>query len=181
MKQFARFAAGLALACFSQLAMAGLLGTTVSQCANSAYTGVVSVDVSACDPGTAQPVPSSATVDGGVEFNLADNRFFDFGDNTLRISYVQPVFSASPDLLIFTLEQTVTGVSLLGANPLAVSWTFMDNRLGILIAQPLIDGTVLLQIDAAGAAVPEPGTIGLAMLAMLGLAASVARRRQNWK
>lgn len=171
MRLLTRFTAGLALACASQFATAGLLGSTVSHCANTAYSGLVSADPSACAPATVQPFPASATVTDAVEFSIAGNRFFDVSDDGLSIQYVQPVGSPSPDLIIFVLEENISGVSLIGANPLGVSWTFDGNRLGVLIGSPLRNGSVLLRLDTAvePEPVPEPGSISLALCALLAL------------
>jgi hypothetical protein len=174
-----RLTAGLALALCSQFALAGLLGTTVTQCADTAYSGVVTADVTACNPGTVQPGPASALVGAGVEFNIAGNRFFDFGDDTLTISYVQPVSSASPDLIIFTMEQAVTGITLVSANPLGLSWTFSGNQVGVLIGSPLANGNVILRFGSQAVPVPEPGSLTLAALAFLAMMAMASARRRS--
>lgn len=107
-KHLVRLAASTALACTCNAASAGLLGTTVSQCADSAFTGPVSADVSLCAPGTVQPIPASALVGAVVEFGIGGQRLFDFGDATLDVTYIQPVASPSPDLVIFTFERSIS-------------------------------------------------------------------------
>lgn len=108
----------------STCANAGLLGTTVTHCANTVYFGAVTTDVAQCDLASAQPTPATAIIGSGIEFKIRGNRLFDFSDTALAIQYVQPVASPSPDLIIFTLENTVTGVTLAGSNPIDVTWAF---------------------------------------------------------
>ncbi|MBI5257609.1 MAG: PEP-CTERM sorting domain-containing protein [Burkholderiales bacterium] len=152
-----------------------MLGTTVSHCDNTVYSGSVTADPSACDGSTSQASPGSAVVGAGVEFSIGGNRLLDFGDDTLTITYIQPVGSASPDLFIFDLDPSITSVSLLGTNALNVSWVFSGDHLGILVGSPLLDGTVVLSINV-GTAVPEPASLALVGAALLGIGA--ARRRR---
>lgn len=180
-KHPAYLAAGLVLASVSHVASAGLLGTSVYHCADSAYAGLVTADPGACDPATVQPIPPLAVVGDGVEFSVPENRFLDFADDTLTIRYVQPVGSPSPDLFMFTLQRPVTSVSLAGANPLAVSWTFSGNRLGILIDAPLVDASVTLSVATPAVAVAEPGSLALAAMALLALAVWPRRRCRRWR
>lgn len=82
-------------------ANASLIGTTVSLCADSAYTGTVTSDITACNLATVHPTPASAIVtDPGVEFSLTNSgsRLFDFSDNILSVTY-NNVGSFSPDLI----------------------------------------------------------------------------------
>lgn len=168
-------AAASSLAFAAVSAHAGLVGNTVTQCANSVYAGVVTADPAACDLSTAQATPGAAVVGAGVEFSIGLNRLLDFSDNTLTITYIQPVGSPSPDLFVFDLDIDVLGVSLASLNPLGVSFTFSGSSLGVLIGSPLENGTVVLNIATAGA-VPEPTTLALVGAALLGIGA--ARRRR---
>ena len=166
----------LILACSASAALAGILGTTVSQCTNSAYYAAVTTDISQCSTVNLQANPLSAVVGDGAEFNAGGNRFFDFDDNTLTIHYLVGVSSFSPDLIIFTMADPITALTLIGANPLNVTWTFSDNRIGMLINSPLTPGSVTFRIDDT-ADVPEPGSIALTGIALLAL----ARVRRNRK
>lgn len=157
-------------------AHAGLVGTTISQCANSVYAGSVTADPTACNLSTSQPGPGSAVVGAGVEFSLSGNRFLDFSDNTLTITYVQPVGSASPDLFVFDLDMNITSLSLASLNPLGVTFTYLDDHLGVLISSPLENGVVVLNIGTDGT-VPEPGSLALVAFALLAVGTSRYRRR----
>lgn len=172
-RSFAQAALGAVFALSASFAHAGLLGTTISQCANTAYTGAVTVDTAQCDVMTIQPNPSTAVVGSGTEFNIAGTRFFDFDDATLTITYVQPVGSDSPDLIIFSFADLVGDISLVGANTLDVSWMVSGNLAGILVSAPLVDGTVTLRLNANE--VPEPSSVMLVGLALFALA-SVRRK-----
>jgi hypothetical protein len=175
---FRTLIATAALALASVSAHAGLLGSTISQCANSVYSGTVTADSAACDSATAQANPGSAVVGAGVEFAIGANRLLDFGDDTLTITYIQPVGSPSPDLFVFDLDLDITGLSLASQNMLDVTFTYLGDRLGVLVGSPLVDGTVVLNIRT-GNAVPEPGSLALTLIAaaMLGIGATRRGRR----
>ena len=166
---FAAATLGLAVAS----AHAGLVGATISQCANSAYSGTVTADPTACNAGTAQASPNSAVVGVGVEFAIGTNRLLDFSDSTLTITYTQPVGSASPDLFVFDLNVDIVGLALSSPNPLGVTFTFLGDHLGVLIGRPLENGAVVLNIDTSKA-VPEPGALALVAAALLSI--GIARR-----
>lgn len=127
----------------------------------------MTTDSAACNPSTAQPTPSSAVVGAGVEFSILSgiHRFLDFSDTALLIDYLN-AGSPSADLFIFDLEPTLFGVSIVGANPLGVTFAFLGDKLGVLVSNPLVNGTVTLQFDLQSATVPEPATLPLAALAL---------------
>ena len=160
----------------SLVASAGLVGSTVNQCGNSAFGGSVTADPASCDPLTAQASPASAVVGAGVEFSLLNSgsRTFDFDDDSLTIVY-NAVGSPSPDLWIFEFDFALDGISLIGANVLGLTFTSSANRLGVLIGAPLVNGTAVLKIQTS--VVPEPGTFVLAALAGLILLQTRRRRR----
>jgi hypothetical protein len=165
----------IALMMFSfTLNAASLVGTTVSQCANSAYFGAVTSDMSACDLSTAQLSPSSATVvDPGVEFSLTNSgtRTIDFSEGFIDITYSN-VGSSSPDLFIFEfLDYIPTSLSIVSLNVLDITYTFSEKFLGILVGSPLSDGTVTLAVSSVSA-VPVPAAaflFGPALLGFIGL------------
>ncbi len=166
----------LVLACSSGAVLAGMIGTTVSQCTNTAYFDAVTTDIAQCSLFNVAASPLSAVVGDGAEFHAGGDRFFDFDDNTLTIRYLAGVSSFSPDLIIFTMADSVTALTLISANPLNVTWAFSDNRIGMLIGSPLVAGSVTLRI-AQTADVPEPGSIALTGIALLALARVRRNRR----
>lgn len=174
-KIFRHVFVGFLSALFGFSATAGLIGTSISQCANSVYSGSVTTDTAQCDPGTAQASPGTAVVGAGVEFAIGSNRLFDFSDNSLTVQYIQPVGSPSPDLFIFDLEGAVTDFALTSLNPLNVTWSISGDRIGILINSPLVDGTVVFRVGTS--TVPEPPTVAIVSLALLALART--RRKSN--
>lgn len=168
--------AAITVTVLSAAAHAGLVGTSISHCANTVYGGSVTTNVSACDLGTAQLSPGSAVVGSGVEFTAGAIRQFDFSDNGLVVNYSGDPGSSSPDLFIFTLEEAISSVSLVGLNGLNVTYAFSGNLLGILVNSPLNFGnSVTLQFGATE--VPEPGSLALLGLGLVGLAA--ARKRKQ--
>lgn len=71
MKRFARACLGALLVAGAASANAGLVGTTVFQCADTVRNaGAVTTDITVC-PNGVQPSPGSAVVGAGVEFALA--------------------------------------------------------------------------------------------------------------
>ena len=161
----------------SASASASLIGSSISQCSNTVFSGSVTTDLNACDSGTAQAAPVSAVVGNAVEFTVGSNRLFDFGADTLTISYSPPIGSSSPDLLIFhSIALPITSVSLITGNPLAVTWDFLSDRLAVLVSAPKEGGVVTLQINTRNEQVPVPGVLGLMSIGLAGLLA--ARRRR---
>lgn len=173
MKHSLRLFVVAALAFTGMSASAGLVGTLVKQCADTVRNvGSVTTDISVCPSGV-QPTPASALVGPGIEFSL-NGRTLDFTDDTLTITY-NNVASASPDLYIFfDLLDDVTGLSLIGSNPLDATWAFISDRIGVQINSPLQNGAVEFRI-AFGGTVPEPGTAALVLLPLLAIARQVKR------
>ena len=166
--------ASAAVLLFSLPASAGLVGSSISQCANTAYSGTVTTDISQCLGASVQPSPTTAIVGAGVEFSTGTDRSWDFGDNTLTVTYLN-VTSASPDLVIFDLAFDITGFALLGGNPLDITWATDGNRLGILAGSPLVNGAVTFSVLTGS--VPEPTTAALVAVALLAAGACTRRRR----
>ena len=160
--------------CYMTPASAGLMGTVVNQCADSAYSGTVTADVNDCRPSTAQPVPETATIDDSVEFSLTNSgtRTFDFSDSLLSI-YYENVSSPSPDLYIFDFEMDIVDINVLTSN-LGVTATFVDNHLGVLISSPLQTGWAYIEITTS--AVSEPAAIALMLVGLAGIAVSRKRK-----
>lgn len=148
-------------------AWGGLIGNTVSICADSVYTGTVSADPSSCDLGTAQPSPTSALViDPGVEFTLM-GRAIDLADSTIMLSYAG-VSSASPDLYVFSdILPSISGLTLLTSNPLGITTAFTNHTIGLLVSNPRVDGTVTFRIQFSQ--IPEPSILALMSFGFVGL------------
>jgi hypothetical protein len=182
MRSFLRFLApGLLLAAAAGSAEAGMLGSTITACWDTAYnSGSVTTNTSECNGSTAGFTSAVSTViNPGVEFStLANNRLFDFGDNTITITYISYASSPSPDLFIFTgLPAMITGLTLLSTNDLNITTAFDATSIGFLINNPHCCTTtttsVVFQVESNP--IPEPAAYaGTA----LGLAAiGLARRR----
>jgi hypothetical protein len=172
-----RFFVVVALAFTAMSASAGLVGTVVKQCADTVRNvGSVTTDISVCGHGV-QPTPASALVGAGIEFS-ASGRTLDFGNDTLTITY-NNTGSASPDLYIFfDLLDDVTGLSLIGSNPLNATWAFISDRIAVQINDPLQNGAVDFRITFGGS-VPEPSTAALVLLPLLAMAKRFGRRTRQ--
>ena len=157
-------------------AHASLIGTTVTQCANTVYGGTVTTDIANCNLSTAQPTPTSAIIaDPGVEFSLLNSgtRLFDFTDDTFTVTY-NNVGSPSNDLYIFEFENIIANLTLLTPDPLGITTALNGNLLGILINDPSAEGRVTFGISA----VPVPAAAWLFGSALLGFF-GFSRRKAN--
>lgn len=164
-------------------AQAGLLGANIDACSNTVFFGSVTTDTSNCDFGFLEGfvATSAVLIDPGIEFStLSGDRTVDFTDTTVTVRYNSLVISPSPDLFIFTgFPQGIIGVTLLTANPLAITTAFSGTSLALLISDPQCCGaatsSVTFQITL-DSTVPEPVTVGLTGL---GLAALMALKRRR--
>jgi hypothetical protein len=174
MKTKLMLAAAVGAACAAHVpAQAGLLGQTFDYCTNSVYSGTVTLDPTVCDDSVAFTRGTATVIDPGVEVDLSGNRFVDFSDNQITVTY--NVFSSpSPDLFVFTGFQGLTGLTLSSANPLDVTTVFNGNAIGLLINNPITNQVVTFTVTVN--AIPEPASWAM-MIGGFALAGSALRRR----
>lgn len=159
---------------------ANLLGQTFDYCTNSVYGGAVTTDASACDSGVVFTGGSATVGDPAVEVILDQGgvRRVDLSDLFIDVIYNEAQ-SASADLFVLTGFTNIAGLTLVGDNPLNLTWTFTADSIGLLVNSPLSNGTTRLQVATrpTTGVVPEPGAWALMILGF-GATGSMMRRKR---
>jgi hypothetical protein len=160
-------------------ANASLIGQSVDFCFNGTRLGPVTTDTSEC---TSEG--SAVVVDPGVEFVQAGSvgaiaRDVDLTADTISLIY-SGVSSGSPDLFILSnlnwgsTPGSITGLTLLTADPLSVITMFTADTIGLLVTNPLVDATVTFRIETTH--VPIPSMLPLFVLGLVVMFARCKRR-----
>jgi len=156
-------------------AQAALLGQTISYCTDSTYSGAPSLDPGVCDFVSVFTSGTATIVDPGTEITLGGNRFVDFTNSQIIITY-DVTSSPSPDLYVITGLSGITGLNRI-IDSLGVEAIFSGTAIGLLVSgNPSGPGRAVFNVLTGTPAVPEMSTWAM-MIAGFGLVGMAMRRR----
>lgn len=168
-------------------ASATLIGTTISGCTNTVYSGLVTTDTAECAAQAAGFDTTAVVADPGTEFTVSGGvgeRLVDFTEDTVSLIYGPSQGSYSADLFVFSDlfwgdGSVITGLQLLTTNLLDVTTTFADSAIGLLVNAPqcCVNTTTTVTYRILRSSVPEPSSLLLLGLGLLGL--PMLRRLKN--